>query len=67
MPPNDALFTPKLTGRDYTTSDLRAKLTGTARYAEDFRAEGMLVCRLLTSPMPHARVTRLDTRAALAR
>ena len=66
MPPNDALFTPKLTGRDYTTSDLRAKLTGTARYAEDFRAEGMLVCRLLTSPMPHARVTRLDTRAALA-
>ena len=66
MAANDALFTPKLTGRDYTTPDLRAKLTGQARYADDFRAEGMLVCRLLTSPMPHARVTRLDTRAALA-
>ncbi|KHK02887.1 xanthine dehydrogenase family protein molybdopterin-binding subunit [Desulfovibrio sp. TomC] len=66
MPPNDALFTPKLTGRDYTTPDLRAKLTGAARYAEDFRTEGMLVCKLLSSPMPHARVTRLDTRAALA-
>ncbi|WP_029457355.1 xanthine dehydrogenase family protein molybdopterin-binding subunit [Solidesulfovibrio alcoholivorans] len=62
----DALFTPKLTGRDYVTPDLRAKLTGQARYADDFRAEGMLVCRLLTSPMPHAKVTRLDTRAALA-
>ena len=66
MPPNDTLFTPKLTGRDYTTPDLRAKLTGAARYAEDFRAEGMLVCKLLSSPMPHARAIRLDTRAALA-
>ena len=66
MPENDTLFTPKLTGRDYTTPDLRAKLTGTARFADDFRAEGMLVCKLLTSPLPHARVTRLDTGAALA-
>ncbi|MDR3044325.1 MAG: molybdopterin-dependent oxidoreductase [Desulfovibrio sp.] len=64
MPTDAALFTPNLTGRDYTTPDLRAKLTGAARYAEDFRAEGMLACRLLTSPMPHARVARLDTRAA---
>lgn len=66
MATNETLFTPKLTGRDYTTPDLMAKLTGKARYAEDFRAEGMLVCKLLTSPMPHARVKRLDTRAALA-
>lgn len=66
MPKNDTLFTPKLTGRNYTTPDQRAKLTGTARYADDFRAEGMLVCKLLTSPVPHARVKRLDIRAALA-
>jgi len=66
MATNDTLFTPKLTGRDYVTPDQSAKLTGQARYAGDFRAEGMLVCRLLTSPMPHARVKRLDTRAALA-
>ena len=66
MPRSDTLFTPKLTGRDYIPPDLKAKLTGTARYAADFRADGMLVCRLLTSPMPHARVRRLDTRAALA-
>src|SRR5438128_44341 len=26
----------------------------------------MLFCKLLLSPMPHARVTRMDTRAALA-
>jgi len=66
MATNETLFTPKLTGRDYTTPDQRAKLTGQARYTGDFRAEGMLVCRLLTSPMPHAKVKRLDTRAALA-
>ncbi|MCL2789006.1 MAG: molybdopterin-dependent oxidoreductase [Desulfobulbus sp.] len=65
MPQNDTLFTPRLTGQNYTTPDLRAKLTGTARFAEDLQAEGMLVCRLLTSPLPHARVTHLDTKAAL--
>lgn len=66
MPHNDALFSPKLTGQNYTTPDLRAKLTGTARFAEDLRAEGMLVCKLLTSPLPHARVKHLDIRAAQA-
>ena len=28
----------KLVGQNYSTSDLRAKVTGRARYAEDFRA-----------------------------
>src|SRR5213593_3703725 len=56
----------KLIGQNYTTPDLVAKVTGKAKYAEDFRVEGMLFAKLLTSPMPHARVTRLDTSAALA-
>ena len=55
-----------LVGTDYTTPDLLAKVTGRARYAEDFRAEGMLFCKLLLSPRPHARVRRVDPRAALA-
>ena len=55
-----------LVGQNYTTPDLVAKVTGKAKYAEDYRADGMLFCKLLLSPMPHARVTRLDTRAALA-
>src|SRR5262245_47302021 len=55
-----------LTGQNYTTPDLIAKVTGRAKYAEDYRAEGMLFTKLLLSPMPHARVKRLDTRAALA-
>ena len=56
----------KLVGTNYVTPDIVAKVTGRARYAEDFRAEGMLFSKLLLSPQPHARVTRLDTRAALA-
>ena len=57
---------PTLVGRNYTTADLVAKVTGRARYAEDFRADGMLFCKLLLSPVPHCRVRGIDTRAALA-
>jgi xanthine dehydrogenase molybdenum-binding subunit len=56
----------KLIGKNYQTPDLYAKVTGQAKYAEDFRAEGMLFCKLLLSPMPHARVKRIDANAALA-
>jgi xanthine dehydrogenase molybdenum-binding subunit len=56
----------KLVGRNYITPDMVAKVTGRAKYAEDFRAEGMLFARQLLSTMPHARVTRIDTSAALA-
>ena len=56
----------KLIGKNYTTPDLYAKVTGQAKYAEDFRAEGMLFCKLLLSPMPHARVKGIHTDAALA-
>ena len=44
----------KLIGQNYTTPDLVAKVTGRAKYAEDYRADGMLFCKLLLSPMPHA-------------
>ncbi|HUQ50903.1 MAG TPA: xanthine dehydrogenase family protein molybdopterin-binding subunit [Gammaproteobacteria bacterium] len=53
-----------LLGQDFTPPDLQAKVTGKAKYAEDFRAEGMLFCRLLTSTMPHARV-KFDATEAL--
>jgi xanthine dehydrogenase molybdenum-binding subunit len=53
-------------GQNYTTPDLVAKVTGQAKYAEDYRADGMLFVKLLLSPMPHARVRSIDTSAALA-
>jgi CO/xanthine dehydrogenase Mo-binding subunit len=54
-----------LIGKDYTPPDIRAKVTGAARYAEDFKVDGMVYCRLLTSPIPHARVLSIDTSEAL--
>src|SRR6187549_1182817 len=56
----------KLVGLNYTTPDLVAKVTGKAKYSEDFRGEGMLFAKLLLSPMPHARVVSIDASAALA-
>src|SRR5271168_1877182 len=56
----------KLIGKDYPTPDLYAKVTGQAKYAEDYHADGMLFCKLLLSPLPHARVKHIDTREALA-
>src|SRR5882672_1067597 len=56
----------KYIGQNYTPPDLVAKVTGRARWAEDFRADGMLFAKLLLSPMPHARVRNIDTSAALA-
>jgi CO/xanthine dehydrogenase Mo-binding subunit len=55
----------KLIGKDFTPHDVVAKVTGQAKYAEDFRAEGMVFCRLLLSPMPHARVRKIDAAEAL--
>ncbi|MDR3753897.1 MAG: xanthine dehydrogenase family protein molybdopterin-binding subunit [Terracidiphilus sp.] len=56
----------KLIGSNYKTPDLMAKVTGRSKYAEDFRAEGMLFCRLVLSPMPHGRIRHTDASDALA-
>jgi CO/xanthine dehydrogenase Mo-binding subunit len=55
----------KLIGQSIGPQDLVAKITGRAKYAEDFRAEGMLFTKLLPSPMPHARVRSIDYSAAM--
>jgi CO/xanthine dehydrogenase Mo-binding subunit len=56
----------KLIGKNYQTLDLYAKVTGRSKYAEDYRTEGMLFCKLLLSPVPHGRVKHLDLSEALA-
>jgi xanthine dehydrogenase molybdenum-binding subunit len=56
----------ELLGHDFVPPDIYGKVTGRAKYAEDFRRDGMLFCRLLASPMPHARVRGVDLSAALA-
>ncbi|MCS7248160.1 MAG: molybdopterin-dependent oxidoreductase [Anaerolineales bacterium] len=41
------------------------KVTGRARYVGDLRVPGMLYARLLLSPLPHARIVRLNPAPAL--
>jgi xanthine dehydrogenase molybdenum-binding subunit len=60
------MMTNKLIGRDFIPPDMEAKVRGQARYTEDIHVDGMLHCKLLTSPMPHARVRRIDASKALA-
>src|SRR3984885_71048 len=65
---NDRPYGPqyKLIGKNYVTADLHAKVTGRSKYAEYFRAEGIIFCKLLLSPLPHARVKHIDASEALA-
>jgi CO/xanthine dehydrogenase Mo-binding subunit len=56
----------KLIGKNYTTPDMIAKVTGKSKYAEDYRAEGMLFIKLLLSPVPHGHVRNIDMAEALA-
>ncbi|BAS28738.1 xanthine dehydrogenase family protein molybdopterin-binding subunit [Limnochorda pilosa] len=56
----------RLIGKDFQTPDAIAKVTGQARFAEDYRVDGMLFAKLFLSPMPHGRVRRIDPGPALA-
>ena len=50
----------KLIGKNFTPPDLEAKVRGTAKYAEDFRADGMAFVKFFASPMPHGKVNAID-------
>ena len=43
-----------------------AKATGRLEYTDDLSVAGMLHCKILRSPHPHARLVRIDTAAAAA-
>ncbi len=50
-------------GKDFVPPDILGKVTGKAKYAEDFRVDGMVFARLYTSPIAHGKVTHIDTSA----
>ena len=52
-------------GKDFVPPDVEGKVTGEAKYVEDFRREGLVFARLLTSPMPSGRILSIDATAAL--
>ena len=53
-------------GKDFLPPDVHGKVTGRIKYAEDYTRDGMVYARLLTSPIPHARVVNIDASRALA-
>ena len=50
----------KLLGKDFIPPDVHAKVTGKAKYADDFHVDGMVHAKLLLSAVPHGRVVDID-------
>jgi 4-hydroxybenzoyl-CoA reductase alpha subunit len=57
---------PKIIGKARRRVDARAKVIGETRFADDLHLPRMLHCKILRSPLPHARIVRIDTRSALS-
>ncbi len=53
-------------GRPVPRIDARGKVEGRAEYTANFELPGMLTARALRSPLPHARIARVDASAARA-
>ncbi len=52
--------------KDYQSPEVWSKVTGKAVYGIDLSLPGMLHGKILRSPYPHARIKKVDTRAAEA-
>jgi xanthine dehydrogenase YagR molybdenum-binding subunit len=61
LPPNAEL---KVIGRRIPRQDGRFKVSGSAKYPSDIQLPGMLYGAMVTSRLPHARVTSIDISAA---
>jgi len=55
----------RIVGMPLPRLDALAKVTGSVVYADDLALPGTLVCTLVRSPHPHARVLGVDSREAL--
>ncbi|MBN1686268.1 MAG: xanthine dehydrogenase family protein molybdopterin-binding subunit [Spirochaetales bacterium] len=53
-------------GKPHTRVDGFERVSGTARYTHDVKLPGMLIGRILRSPVPHARIKKIDISAAAA-
>src|SRR5512136_2978388 len=58
---------PSPVGESVPRIDAREKVTGAAKFADDFQfGPGLLYGRLVRSPHPHALIKKIDARRALA-
>jgi CO/xanthine dehydrogenase Mo-binding subunit len=56
----------RVVGTSPARFDAREKVTGRTRYTTDLSLSGMAHAQIWRSPLPHARVERIDTQEALA-
>ncbi len=54
----------RVLGKSYPRVDAADKVSGRSQYAGDVYLPGMLICKVLTSSRPHARILRIDTSKA---
>ncbi|MEE4292796.1 MAG: molybdopterin cofactor-binding domain-containing protein [Xanthomonadales bacterium] len=54
----------RVVGRAQPNPDARAKITGEARFSDDYDFPGMLHARTLRAGVPHARIVSIDASAA---
>jgi 4-hydroxybenzoyl-CoA reductase alpha subunit len=66
MTPADSAARLRIIGRSRRRVDARAKVTGQTRFADDLVLPRMVHAKLLRSPLPHARIIRIETGRALA-
>ena len=64
--PRETIAPLNAVGRPIPPQEIVDKVTGRARFADDYVFPGMLVGRTLRAAHPHARITRLDTNQAKA-
>ena len=55
----------KVIGKSLPRKDAVAKATGTARYAADYYFPGMIYAKTLRTPVPRARIKKIDVSEAL--
>jgi CO/xanthine dehydrogenase Mo-binding subunit len=56
----------RVVGTSPARLDARDKVTGRTRYTTDLAMRGMVHAKIWRSPLPHARVERIETQDALA-
>jgi xanthine dehydrogenase YagR molybdenum-binding subunit len=61
LPPNKDL---KYIGHPIERLDGRSKVTGEAKFTADIQLPGMLYAKLVTAPVPHAKIISMDVSAA---
>ena len=62
----DAIASARQVGQSLPRREAREKVTGRLEYAHHLRLPGMLHARILRSPLPHARIKRVDVARAEA-